>query len=131
MTNLNYIKNNFRFWVLQTTLLLSVFVFTGYNAKAELPISESSQTELILSKKKASKKVISLKKANSTLSVYYTFPKQLKFQKVDLKLYQQFLMVKIQASFLKFIGYQKPTFFLQKRIFSTTSDLDFPIFSFL
>lgn len=131
MKKLNYIKNHFQFWVLRVTLFLSVFAFTGYNAKAELPISKSSQSELLLSKKKASKNIISLKKAISHLATVFVFSQQEKFQKVDLKNHQQYLMVKLKAVFQKFIAFKKPIFFFQKRNYPTSSNLDFPIISFL
>ncbi|MFK7772972.1 MAG: hypothetical protein AB8F94_12575 [Saprospiraceae bacterium] len=129
MKKFNHINNHFQFWVIQIILFFSVFAFTGYNAKAEIPISTSSQTELVLSKKTISKKVISLKKAISHLATAFVFAEQFKFLKVDLILQQQLLMVKFKAGFQKFISIKKLVFFFPKRIISSTSDLDFPIFS--
>ncbi len=125
----NHINNHFQFWVIQIILFFSVFAFTGYNAKAEIPIPTSSQTELVLSKKVVSKKVISLKKAILHLATTFVFTQQFKFLKVDLIQQQQLLIVKFKAVFQKFISIQKPVFFFPKRIISSASDLDFPIFS--
>ena len=129
MNKINHINNHFQFWILQVILFFSVFAFTGYNAKAEIPISKSSQTELVLSKKVVSKKIISFKKATSHLVSALVFCQQFKFLKVDLIQQQQLLTVKFKAVYQQSISFQKPIFFFPKRIISYSSDVDFPTFS--
>ncbi|MFK8008415.1 MAG: hypothetical protein AB8H03_18805 [Saprospiraceae bacterium] len=131
MKKFNYIKDHFQFWILQFILFFSVFAFTGYNAKAEIPISKSPQTELVLSKKINSKKVISLKKAIAHLAKTFVFSQQFKFLKVDLIGQQQLLIVIFKAVLQKFISFQTPISFFPKRIISSPTDSDFPIFSIL
>ena len=129
MKKFNHINIHFQFWVIQIILFFSIFAFTGYNAKAENPISTSSQTELVLSKKVVSKKVISLKKAILHLATAFVFSEQFKFLKVDLIQQQQLLMVKFKAVFQEFISIQKSIFSFPKRIITYTSEPDFPISS--
>ncbi len=131
MNKFNHIKNHCNFWVIQFTLFISVFAFTGYNAKAELPISDSAQTELVLAKKKVSTKVISLKKAIATFSVCCSLPKQFRFQKVELLNYHHLLIVKLKAVFLKYISYPKPNFLFLKRNIAASLEIELPAFSIL
>lgn len=131
MKKLNYIKNHFNFWVLQFTLFLSVFAFSGFNTNAELPISKTSQTELVLLKKKTPQKVISLKKAKRSFFRFHNSTKQFGFQKVELLIHHQLLLVTLKAVFLKYISYTNPKFFFSKRNILYISDLELPFLSFL
>lgn len=126
----NYINCDFHFWMLQVILFFSLFAFSAYNAKAELPSSKSSQTELVFSKKSFSKNIISLEKAKSLLTKSFVFLQQIKFLKVDLIQIQQCLSVKYKVAFQKVISFQKPIFIFSTRIISSTLDLDIPTFSF-